>query len=397
MRKIISTALAMLTTLGVVLALTFGSAVGPAKAAATSTSPLLLGLNGVSCGSARFCAAVGAQGDSARPARGDVPLTMIWNGARWRKTAAPLPQGWPEGQLNSVSCPSAAYCVAVGYVVRVNGYSPFAETWHGRAWTASTLPKPTTAAVGAVEFGGSVSCGAVGRCVALVGYRGAETLAGGKWTLRAVPLPKGSDAGSFAAVSCVAATSCALAGVRGDAKGGAVLFEWWNGRRFTPMKVSSGPTARPFTVTGVSCTSVGSCAAVGQVSESPGYSVRPFAERWNGRAWSLTTVTGPRNANPEGVSCASAARCVAVGVTSGNGSEQTSHALALAYDGRSCTTARVPALPHGGTSAFQAVSCPSAKNCVAVGEGGGPGGTLYSNAALTAFWNGKSWKLVAAS
>ena len=396
MRRITITALAVLTTLGAVLAGILGSAASPARAAAAGPSALLLGLNGVSCGSARFCAAVGAQDDSAHPARGDVPLTLIWNGERWRKTATPLPRGWPQGQLNSVSCPSPAYCVAVGYVARISGYSPFAETWHGHGWTASTLPRPTTAAEGAVDFGGVVSCGAVGRCVALVGYRGAESLTGGKWTLRAVPLPKGSDAGSFAAISCVSATSCALAGVRGDAKGEAVLFEWWNGRGFTLMKVSSGPTARPFLVTGVSCSSAKSCDAVGSGS-SPGYSVRPFAERWNGKAWSLTTVTGPKNADPEGVSCASAARCVAVGVTSENGREQTSHALTLAYDGRSWIAISVPALPHGGSSAFQAVSCPSARNCVAVGEGGGPGGTLFSNAALTAFWNGKTWKLVAAA
>jgi hypothetical protein len=57
----------------------------------------------------------------------------------------------------------------------------------------------------------------------------------------------------------------------------------------------------------------------------------------------------------------------------------------------------VPPLANGGTSAFTSVSCVSATDCVAVGEGGGPGKTLFSSAALTAFWNGKSWKLVGAS
>lgn len=402
MRKILITAVVMLTTLGVVLAAMVGSPARPARAAAastsSSTSTLLLGLGGVSCPSAKFCAAVGSQGDSAHLARGDVPLTMIWNGAGWRKTATPLPRGWPEGQLSSVSCRSAGYCVAVGYVVKGNGYSPFAETWRGRGWTETLLPKPTTPAEGAAEFGGLVSCGAVGRCVALVGYRGAETLTDGKWTLRAVPLPKGSDSGSLAAISCLSATSCVVAGVDGDAKGAAVLFESWNGRAFTSMKVSSGPSAKFFFVTGVSCRSAKSCTAVGNISgSSPGYSVRPFAERWNGRAWLLTSVTGPKNADPEGVSCASATGCVAVGFTSANGSQEDSHALALAYDGRSWTTTSVPALPHRGASAFQAVSCPSARYCVAVGEGGGSGGALFSHAALTGFWNGKTWKLAAAS
>jgi hypothetical protein len=81
-----------------------------------------------------------------------------------------------------------------------------------------------------------------------------------------------------------------------------------------------------------------------------------------------------------------------------HGRQQTSHALAVSYHGRSWTRTRVPALPNGGTSAFNGVSCGSATWCVAVGEGGGgPGGQLFSGAALTAFWNGKRWRLVTAS
>jgi hypothetical protein len=80
----------------------------------------------------------------------------------------------------------------------------------------------------------------------------------------------------------------------------------------------------------------------------------------------------------------------------GHACEQTSRALAASYDGQSWTIASVPALAHG-SSEFNAVSCPSANYCVAVGEGGGPGGTTFSNAALTGFWNGQSWTLVGAS
>ncbi|WP_281283398.1 hypothetical protein [Trebonia kvetii] len=38
----------------------------------------------------------------------------------------------------------------------------------------------------------------------------------------------------------------------------------------------------------------------------------------------------------------------------------------------------------------------SATWCAAVGQWGGPGDLLFSKTALTAFWNGKSWRLVAA-
>ncbi|HMD91283.1 MAG TPA: hypothetical protein VKG80_01450 [Trebonia sp.] len=56
--------------------------------AAFATVATVLGLNAVSCSSATFCAAVGSQGDSAHPARGDVPLTMIWSGKSWTLVTA---------------------------------------------------------------------------------------------------------------------------------------------------------------------------------------------------------------------------------------------------------------------------------------------------------------------
>jgi hypothetical protein len=99
---------------------------------------------------------------------------------------------------------------------------------------------------------------------------------------------------------------------------------------------------------------------------------------------------------PSPAATASTSTSTTAGVASTDGSEQASQALAASYDGQSWTIASVRALAQG-SSEFNAVTCPSANYCVAVGEGGGPGGTTFSNAALTGFWNGKSWKLVGAS
>jgi hypothetical protein len=416
MRKIIIAGLAMLTTLGAVLAAVLGSSAGPVKAttgatasAATTTrvsaagnataSTLMLQLNGVSCVSATFCAGVGEEGNSAHPARGDVPLAMIWNGARWRETATPLPRGWPEGQLGGVSCPSRSYCVAIGDYSRGATVNAMAETWNGRDWTATVLPRPS------VTFNvvdGAISCPAAHRCVSVgtfaptspAGHAFAETLTGTKWTVRDVPLPKGSVGGGFDGVSCVSVTDCVLVGGSYTAKHQTVLFESWNGKSFAPMKAAS--PAGQISVDGVSCTSAKSCVAVGSLSHPGLYNQTGFAELWNGKSWSVTSVKGPKNPLLARVSCAAAKSCVAVGYTSTDGSEQTSHALAVSYNGH-WTTGIVPRLANGGTSAFSSVSCVSATDCVAVGEGGGPGKTLFSSAALTAFWNGKSWKLVGAS
>src|ERR1700722_15325947 len=76
---------ALLAALGTVL----GCGAAPAGAVAGSASPgsLQPALGGVSCVSASSCVAVGARTDSAESPVVDVPLAMIWNGARWRETA----------------------------------------------------------------------------------------------------------------------------------------------------------------------------------------------------------------------------------------------------------------------------------------------------------------------
>jgi len=399
--------LAGLTTLAAALSAILTFAASPASAAPaaapSSASTLLLQFNGVACVSAKFCAAVGAQGDSAHPAKGDAPLAMIWTGESWRKTAVPLSKGWSEGQLDSVSCRSAAYCVAAGEEGG-GADSPIAETWNGKAWTVAKLPRP---AVGRYLGGSAVSCAAVRRCVATganVTSSGAgrpfiDTLNGTKWTARKVPMPSGATAAGFSAVDCVSVSYCVVAGDY-SAKHAAVLFESWNGKAFSELTAAT-PAGSSFpSVNDVSCVSASDCVAVGTVVKSGVFSSAAFCERWNGRAWSVSGVfgrKGPKNPSLDSVSCTSATRCVTVGLTTVNGTEQTSHALAASYNGKTWSVGSVPAPADGGTSAFSAVSCVSAQDCVAVGEGGGPDGTLFSSAAFAGFWNGTSWKAVPAA
>lgn len=399
--------LAGLTTLAAALSAVLAFAVSPASAASAagpaSASTLLLQFNGVSCVSARFCAGVGEYGNSADPAKGDLPLAMIWTGTSWRETSVPVLKGWEQGGLDSVSCRSASYCVAVGFDWRGSSYYPMAETWNGRAWNAKALPRP---AVGFFLRGSSVSCAALGRCVATGdNIEGTaerpfiDVLNGSKWTDRTVPSPPVSTSAGISAVDCVSASYCVLAGAY-SFKHVSVLFESWNGKFFTILKAASPAGASFLSVSGVSCVSVTDCVAVGSAGGSPIISTAAFAERWNGKAWSTTSLfglKGPENPDLAAVSCTSATRCVTAGVTSTDGSEQTSHALAAYYNGRTWTTAVVPARTGDGTSAFSGVSCVSARDCVAVGEGGGPGGLLFSSAAFSAFWNGESWKVVPAA
>ncbi len=395
-RRIVIALLPLLATLGVVL----GSPAAPVDAGTSAASTLLRQLDGVSCVSATFCAAVGAAGDGADWPVGNVPLAMIWNGTRWRETAVPLPKGWTEGQLTSVSCVSARDCVAIGaYANDDSTPYPLTETWTGRSWTPAALARPARFYQ---PLAGGVSCVAPGRCVAAVSFftttwpqAFAETLRGTKWTLREVPLPKGSTrGGSLSAVSCVTAAYCVLAGVY-YAQRDLTWFESWNGTAFTRMKAAS-PGKLPPIMNGVSCASAASCVAVGSYQIStpfPG-----FAELWNGRTWSPVMVTVPVGNRYQtvfdGVSCVSGPSCMTVGVASIG--LAASQAVAVFYDGQSWAATTVPALGSGRTSALKGVSCVSATWCVAVGGAGGSFAPI-SSAALIAFWDGKSWRLVTAS
>jgi hypothetical protein len=375
-----------------------------AGAASTSASALLLELNGVSCVSRTFCAAVGIEGNSDLPAKGNVPLAMIWTGTRWRQTSVPMLKGEQQGAaLYGVSCRSARYCVAVGSYVSGAGVHPMAETWNGKAWQPAALPRPAT---GVLLGAGAVSCPAVGRCVATgINVTPSEadrpfidTLNGTKWTTRDVPMPRGGTTAIIAAVDCVSASYCVLAGTYNIKQPPGVLFESWNGRSFSVLKAAT-PGAPDLAVNGASCASATDCVAVGVLEKPPLYSGTSFAERWNGRSWSLISQIGPQEPkNPKlfGLSCASASWCVAVGLTSANGSFETSHALAVSYDGKTWKVASVPA-PAGVGSTFTAVSCASATDCVAVGWRGGPDSPLASSTAFTAVWNGTTWRAVAAA
>jgi hypothetical protein len=120
-------------------------------------------LFGVSCASARSCEAVGST--LPTPQSYQQALTEGWNGIAW--TTQPTPSS-PNLNMDAVSCPSEAACIAVG-----SGYS-LAEKWDGTSWTTQSVPTPSGAA-----FLNSVSCSTPDLCTAVGEYddaAGAESL-----------------------------------------------------------------------------------------------------------------------------------------------------------------------------------------------------------------------------
>jgi hypothetical protein len=95
------------------------------------------GLNSVSCPSAKSCFAVGG-GNSVSGAPGTI--AMHWNGTSW--SSAPKASFGVNASLAAISCPSTTFCLAVGasdILELFNNPGVIEELRHG-TWHESTVP-----------------------------------------------------------------------------------------------------------------------------------------------------------------------------------------------------------------------------------------------------------------
>jgi hypothetical protein len=239
-------------------------------------------LNGVSCASAANCTAVG---DYYRTAAGpQVTLVERWNGTAWRIEPSP---GTGRGvTLDSVPCPGATSCTAVG--------SPVIG-WNGVSWKAELRSSPFT----------SISCAAPDSCMAVGVTSGGQPQSGyfdgRNWTLEPMPRP-GHPAQSItlAAVSCAGPGFCVAVG---DYSSGVAarpsptardktLAERWNGSSW--QLTGSADVARWDQLSAVSCTSPRACTAVGS-STSGQFTL---AERRDGAGWQPHLMPSPPQPEP---------------------------------------------------------------------------------------------------
>ena len=356
-------------------------------------------LNGVSCPSARVCAAVGYSQTATGQAV--AVLSERWNGRRWSVQAIPSPAGATDPVLASVSCTSARACTAVG------SYTPsgssarvtLAERWNGRSWTIESTPNPTGSAL--LNSLASVSCGSPTACSA-VGFTFdpnsttvqssplAERWDASTWTIQ----PTAAVSATMSDVSCTSATACTAVGTIDDlspAGIGGVFAERWNGTTWTVQAISDPPGTRG-DLGGVSCTSAAACVAVGFAGPVDGGPYTPVAEHWNGTTWSIQPTPAPsggQNSYLYGVSCTSTTACTAIGQYS----TPTANVLfAERWNGTSWTVQSVP--NPTGTSArgalLSTVSCTSATACTAVGSYNTSTSTTNT---LAERWNGTTWTI----
>jgi Subtilase family len=324
-------------------------------------------LAGVSCISSTECMAVG-EGYVEGPGKAVFASAERWNGIEWsiQKPQLPAENG---STLHGISCTSATSCVAAGWFKNNSGTRvPLGEVWNGAEWTDQ---QPTAAKEALASYLGAVSCVSSAECMAVGEFEGTtkwlpftERWNGKEWSLQEPPAPKG---GGLAGVACTSSTDCIAAGwSRNSAEKTVPLIEAWNGKEWTAQEVPSPKEASGNGSLGsVSCTSASECIAVGSFEKSG--KVAPFAEKWNGKEWSVQELPLPTGATAYtelyGVACASSAECVAVGFFD-NGAYVP---LAERWNGKEWSV-QEPQDPKETTEAIaEGISCTASAVCTAVG------------------------------
>ncbi|HUD37619.1 MAG TPA: hypothetical protein VMR14_12010 [Streptosporangiaceae bacterium] len=229
----------------------------PAKAARSF-------LTAVSCPSRGACTAVGFYVDHAGH---QFTIAERWNGRSWEAEHVPGPAGKAGIQLEGVSCGSARACSAVG---TFDG-GMFTDSWNGKNWRL----KPVAAPKGGKEgFLSSVSCTSASACTAVGDYLHGSRLVplserwnGKNWQAQRAAIPPGASSSGLSSVSCTSATACTAAGFTQHATTGTVA-ERWNGKKWVAEIIQPPPGSLSAQLGSLSCNSAIACMAVGSYQDN---------------------------------------------------------------------------------------------------------------------------------
>jgi hypothetical protein len=305
----------------------------------------------------------------------------------------PPPTGAKASHLEGVSCMSSITCVAVGEFSNSSGSAPLAEKWNGTAWSAEEPKAPTgdkKASLRGVSCTSSTACVAVGEFMnsSATWIPLAEKWNGTAWSAEELPLPTGALFAFLNGVSCTSSTACVAVGEFWNSSDRFVPWaEKWNGTAWSAQELPLPTGVEEGFLYGVSCTSSTACAAVGEFEGSG--EIVPLAEKWNGTAWSAqkpTAPTGAMESQLSGVSCASSTECAAVGEFENGSAKRVP--LAEQWNGTAWSDQEPPAPTGAQSSHLYGVSCTSSTACTAGGR--------FENSSekflpLVDRWNGTAW------
>lgn len=276
----------------------------------------------------------------------------------------------------------------VGGIVAVGAGAAIALGQAG-SWVTQS---PVAPARGTVLYG--VACPAADSCVAVGSGARAKRAVVERWNGRSWSAMNAPRAGRFPylyAVDCSSTSFCMAVGGRASGVGVAALAVRWNGSRWTslpvplPRGLTSIPIYRRFDLSGVACRTSSDCTAVGAFQAGSRAFDRPLVYRWNGRRWrQQASPTGSRFLTRlDAVSCPTATSCLAVGQSFTDKIGRYSRAFAESWDGKGWRVEHPPTITGRNQSNLTAVSCSAARECEAVG------GDVRD--ALATRWSGGKW------
>lgn len=370
----------------------------PADAASTAVATL----SDVACWSHTDCTAVGSYFDKAS---NGIPMAASGAATAWtRAVPIVLPKNhatsFSASGLYAVACPSATNCVAVGsYEDTTPALLPIVASASSSKWSpASPIGLPATAGGNQLARLTSISCVAIGSCVAVGSFSDKKSVprimevteTAGSWSI-ATQLALPSNAGvvqrtlgnvELSGVSCTNASDCVAVGSYLDSAGAVVPMRVTESAGVWGPAVPATMPARTPTVTSaelyaVSCVHVGACVAVGYYTNAASR-IAPMVDVEAGGTWRPVVPLGmpPRTPAATGgslydVACTTARTCAAVGdLTLASG--QTVPDVAVDVAGRWQPLQQVVSIPagiaHPRTAELHGVSCPAVNVCVGAGS-----------------------------
>jgi hypothetical protein len=341
----------------------------------------------------------GTHGGAARapmlqPSALSVHLTGLGRqagGAGALPAAAGPAAGVINAAFNTDSCTGSAamhtlFCLGGGFALGARHTNGLTEVSTGGTWTART-PMRLPATKNREVLANEVSCATAGRkhdCV-MVGDHFTAANSGsqlaelwtGKWRILTAANPPGTTLSALDDVSCTSTTFCMMVGSAGGTHTSHATAYSWNGRQLRRLSVPAPAKTSTAILGGLSCATRASCVAVGGFTK--GGRFLAYAATWNGRAWKTRTLPnakGERQTILEAVSCPRAGRCVAVG----EGAEPGARTVAELLTGGSW---RILPTPARTSSGLIGVDCPGVGRCFAAGFAG--------RLSLAETWNGRTW------
>lgn len=369
-----------------------------------ATNPAVT-VDALSCGSAGNCSVVGSYQDIAGSLQSFVANEVRRKWSRAVKVALPLGAATKaqNSATRSIDCPSPANCSAVGTYVSagtsVGHLTAFTLSEVRGTWTrARQVALPRDANTNPFVTIIQVDCAGPGRCSAVGSYVNAQGASRGLvvdqinagWA-RGVPITLPGDANAFPSatlseVACVASGNCTALGTytnnAGAVEGLTVIESDGIWTRAVTMAMPAGAATNPhvffYGFGGLSCRSIGNCAAGGQYRDGAGQYQGFFINESDG-AWQpaseLTLPNGALAAGKNGgvvaVSCRSVGSCRAgAAYIDGAGNYQ---ALVVNEQSSHWQQGTIVALPAGATTVgvdggVYGLVCTATDACTATGS-----------------------------